>query len=400
MKSGIRGTGIPGGLVTTILMAVLMILVSCSQSDGALSAQSETNEQDTIPLEPSVEEVASDVNETEFEEDDSVLSVNIGELIVENALTWLDVPRAWGGYERVTGVDCSGLIFGIITEIGGNPDYEEISQQTANAMSIQTGWWGRNTISVPVEEMQPGDLIFFEWGSEGYNPNGIDHAGIYLGGNEFLESVSGGTQKNNLANPIFGASRRAHISVVLRVVSLTVGESEEADTPAEAEISGDIGERIVANALTWLDVPRTWGGHERSTGVDCSGLVFAVITEIGGNPDYEEVSDFTANAMSLQTGWWGRNTIVVPVEEMLPGDLLFFESGPAGYNQNGIDHTGIYIGGNEIVESVTTGTQKYNLNDVIFGSPRREQIAVVLRVVSLTDEAPGESEVQENSSSD
>ncbi len=86
-------------------------------------------------------------------------------------------------------------------------------------------------------------------------------------------------------------------------------------------------------ALQYLGVPYQWGG-ESPTGFDCSGLVSYVYAQLG-----VRLPHHAAN----------QDSYGVPLTraELQPGDLVFF---------NHLDHVGIYIGDNEIIDAPYTGS--------------------------------------------
>jgi cell wall-associated NlpC family hydrolase len=73
-------------------------------------------------------------------------------------------------------------------------------------------------------------------------------------------------------------------------------------------------ERVVAFAERQIGVPYRWGGISRSTGFDCSGLVYAAYRSIG---------------RTLPHSTWGQMTLGVPVRfgRLRPGDLVFTNGG-------------------------------------------------------------------------
>ena len=85
-------------------------------------------------------------------------------------------------------------------------------------------------------------------------------------------------------------------------------------------------------ALRYLGVPYLWGGASPA-GFDCSGLVMYVYAQIGISlPHYA--------AAQYQLG------SPVARDQLIPGDLVFFD---------GLDHVGIYIGGDQFVHAPQTG---------------------------------------------
>jgi cell wall-associated NlpC family hydrolase len=85
--------------------------------------------------------------------------------VVGIAMQYLGVPYRWGGASP-SGFDCSGLIMYVYAQVGVSlPHY--------------TGsLWGMG-VAVSRGDLQPGDLVFF---------NGLGHAGIYVGGGNFIHA--------------------------------------------------------------------------------------------------------------------------------------------------------------------------------------------------------------------
>jgi peptidoglycan DL-endopeptidase CwlO len=86
-------------------------------------------------------------------------------------------------------------------------------------------------------------------------------------------------------------------------------------------------------ALQYIGVPYLWGG-ESPNGFDCSGLVSYVFAELGVDLPHSAADQYG----------YGFD---VPRNQLQPGDLVFFDS---------LDHVGIYIGNNEIVNAPDTGS--------------------------------------------
>nr|WP_255723469.1 C40 family peptidase [Sporosarcina sp. ACRSL] len=97
---------------------------------------------------------------------------------IDVALPLLDTPYAWAGVTP-EGFDCSGFIYYVFTNAG-------LQLPRLDTFSMFTN-------SHPVDEPVPGDLVFFE---NTYR-SGISHAGIYLGGGQFIHA---GTQKVEISS--------------------------------------------------------------------------------------------------------------------------------------------------------------------------------------------------------
>lgn len=89
--------------------------------------------------------------------------------VVSLARRFLGTPYRWGG-QTPNGVDCSGYVQEVF-RLGGHDLPRLADEQFAGTQ--------------PVEEPEPGDLVFFTT----YQP-GPSHVGISLGGREFLHASS------------------------------------------------------------------------------------------------------------------------------------------------------------------------------------------------------------------
>jgi cell wall-associated NlpC family hydrolase len=86
--------------------------------------------------------------------------------VVGIALQYLGVPYVWGGSSPSTGFDCSGFIMYVYAQVGVSLPHHAASQYSYG-------------VAVPRELLAPGDLVFF---------SGLGHAGIYIGGGQFVHA--------------------------------------------------------------------------------------------------------------------------------------------------------------------------------------------------------------------
>ncbi len=91
-----------------------------------------------------------------------------GSEVVRHAMTQLGVPYVWGGTTPGVGFDCSGLVQWAYGQIG-----VELPRTTQQQILVGG--------SVPVEEMQPGDLVFTRSDRGSYVLD-YGHVAIYAGG--------------------------------------------------------------------------------------------------------------------------------------------------------------------------------------------------------------------------
>ena len=93
------------------------------------------------------------------------------------ALGLIGVTYKFGGNTPDTGLDCSGLVRHVFEEVTG------VSlPRTAKEMSTLGA-------KIPVAQLQPGDLVFFNTRRFAYS-----HVGIYLGDNRFVHAPSRGSE--------------------------------------------------------------------------------------------------------------------------------------------------------------------------------------------------------------
>ncbi len=98
--------------------------------------------------------------------------------LMEEANKYVDYPYVWGGASPETSFDCSGFVSYVFTNSG----------------VYNTGRLGATGLyhlctEVPMEEVRPGDLVFFQ-GTMGEDVGGITHVGIYVGDNKMIHCGS------------------------------------------------------------------------------------------------------------------------------------------------------------------------------------------------------------------
>jgi cell wall-associated NlpC family hydrolase len=95
--------------------------------------------------------------------------------ILVNALSLSGVKYKYGGKSPETGFDCSGFV-------------RYVFQQAAN-LTLPHGARAISQLgqAIPVEQLQPGDLVFFNTLKSAFS-----HVGIYLGDGRFIHAPSSG----------------------------------------------------------------------------------------------------------------------------------------------------------------------------------------------------------------
>lgn len=92
--------------------------------------------------------------------------------VVSTAAQYLGVPYVWAG-ATPSGFDCSGLVQYVFAQVGISLPHNTVAQ-----------WHSPQAVSVPRNQLQPGDLVFF---------NRLDHVGIYIGNGYLIDAPHTGT---------------------------------------------------------------------------------------------------------------------------------------------------------------------------------------------------------------
>lgn len=104
---------------------------------------------------------------------DAQLAAGSGEAVVAAALTQLGVPYAWGDETPGVGFDCSGLVQWAFSQIG-----VAVPRTTAELVTIG--------ISVTIDDLRPGDLVFTRSVRSGGQVVDRGHVAIYAGGDQVV----------------------------------------------------------------------------------------------------------------------------------------------------------------------------------------------------------------------
>ena len=101
----------------------------------------------------------------------------------------------------------------------------------------------------------------------------------------------------------------------------------------------DLRKALIGMAMKLRNVRYVRGGHDPSTGFDCSGFVRYVFSHaIGLNLPHNSAEQFLAG-LKIKRG------------DMEPGDLVFFRT----HGKRRISHVGIYISNGRFIHSPTSG---------------------------------------------
>jgi len=132
------------------------------------------------------------------------------------------------------------------------------------------------------------------------------------------------------------------------------GTYDPANIPSGAT-SNSPGAQAIAVAMTAFNnhVPYVWGGNSLTKGVDCASLVQLAYAKIGiklPRTSYEQAKS---------------GQIIRGVQNALPGDLIFYNTGSKDPNGIGVNsHVAIYLGNGMILEAANSraGIRKASVN--------------------------------------
>jgi cell wall-associated NlpC family hydrolase len=114
---------------------------------------------------------------------------NVREVIFY-ALSMVGIRYRWGGSSPQTGFDCSGLVSHVFGQIAGRV--------------LPRDSYGMARLGKPVtlDELRPGDLVFFNTMRRPFS-----HVGIYLGDKRFVHAPSAGKSVNvvEMTNPYWSS---------------------------------------------------------------------------------------------------------------------------------------------------------------------------------------------------
>ena len=117
--------------------------------------------------------------------------VGTASAVLNAAKQYVGTPYVWGAIpgkgQTPTGWDCSGMTYWLDQNYGTG---------TLPAGSHYQYQWAQQTGALrAANQLQPGDLVFFDTGSRaggGGNLNAASHVGIYLGGDQFIHAANPG----------------------------------------------------------------------------------------------------------------------------------------------------------------------------------------------------------------
>lgn len=134
------------------------------------------------------------------------------------------------------------------------------------------------------------------------------------------------------------------------------GAAVNKQTPAQQVLSAEtsdsdwsnVAQEVLISALSLTGIKYKYGGNSPETGFDCSGFVRYVFRQ--------------AASLTLPHGARALSQLgqAVPIEQLQPGDLVFFNTLKSAFS-----HVGIYLGDNRFIHAPSAGggIHVVNMND-------------------------------------
>ncbi|MBX9867548.1 MAG: C40 family peptidase [Burkholderiales bacterium] len=110
------------------------------------------------------------------------------------------------------------------------------------------------------------------------------------------------------------------------------------DNNAQSQQSQDAISNMLLQSVSLMGIAYKWGGNTPDTGMDCSGFVRYVFNKSLG---------INLPRTAAEMAKVGKR---VSIDQLQPGDLIFFNS-----SRGSNTHIGIYLGGNKFIQSPRTG---------------------------------------------
>ncbi|RIV24392.1 peptidoglycan endopeptidase [Alicyclobacillaceae bacterium I2511] len=154
--------------------------------------------------------------------------------------------------------------------------------------------------------------------------------------------------------PTNGGGTKSHPSAQRNPDLATHVTYRKASLP-DASAAGKLA-AVLATAHTLMGVHYTWGGDTPATGFDCSGFTQYVFSKNG----------ISLPRTATQQAGVG---VLVPRDDLQPGDLLFFTDTYTNHYANQVTHVGIYAGDGNMIESSSVHNQGVMVIKNVFANP-------------------------------
>lgn len=233
------------------------------------------------------------------------------------------VPAAWEALDQRAAATCPGLPWTVLAAIG--------RVESDSGQSSAPGVWSGANAAGAEGPMQFEPATFAQYATVG--PGGAVPASPYdpvdaVYTAAALLCANGGRSDDGLAAAVWAYNHSTVYVDTVVVLAAGLASDPQEDSGAATAIAFAAGQ---------LGVPYQWGGTGDG-GWDCSGLVQAAYRAAG------------VSLPRVAQDQYDAGPPVPAGSPLLPGDLLFFGSGPAE-----VEHVGISIGGGDMIDAPHTG---------------------------------------------
>lgn len=136
-----------------------------------------------------------------------------------------------------------------------------------------------------------------------------------------------------------GMSCRKYIAAFWLAGLCTFAHAEETiQEPAKSDSWSSVAQEVLINALSLTGIKYKYGGKSPETGFDCSGFVRYV---------FQQAANLTLPHGARAISQLGQ---AIPVEQLQPGDLVFFNTLKSAFS-----HVGIYLGDGRFIHAPSSG---------------------------------------------
>jgi cell wall-associated NlpC family hydrolase len=244
-----------------------------------------------------------------------------------------DIPTGYLQTFEVAAATCPGLPWSVLAGIGRAETDFGADAQTSSAGAVGPMQFLPATFVAYATPTPPG----------GANPpSPLDPTdAIYAAARDLC--ANGAKDGADIPGAIYAYNHsKAYVAEVLSYAAAYAAPAPAAPAPAApaATAPTPAAAEAVGYALAQIGTPYRWGGDTPGVGFDCSGLTQAAWAAAG-----------IAIPRTSEAQWSGLPH--VPLDQLQPGDLVFFDPGELIAGLPG--HVGIYIGDDEMVDAPHTG---------------------------------------------
>ena len=158
-----------------------------------------------------------------------------------------------------------------------------------------------------------------------------------------IGAVSGNTNKE--LKPAESIVCQEALAIFYRIHDFVTTRVASSAEDTRSQITRDRAQELVDLALSYVGWDYIYGGKSPADGgFDCSGFVYYLYKATGIKTDLYP---------GATTQWNSLPDEIIPRDQLLPGDLVFFSYSGSSYD---MDHVALYIGNNQIVHASTPST--------------------------------------------